>query len=149
MNKFILIILFFLIGCGYQPVYLSKNIEKFEFSEVILGGDGSINRKIINTLLIKETKKNTDEKLYLTSSLKNESTSKDTIGQSVSFRTTLDIILKVENADKKITEEKKFTKEFSYNNKSNKSKLVEYQDSIKKDLVNQIVSEIAIYLNSK
>ena len=148
MNKTILIVLFFLIGCGYQPVYLSKNIGKIGYSEIIQSGDNNLNRRIINTLSIKE-KKGEKYKLYLSSSSNVESTSKNTIGQSVSFRTTLIVDLKIDNIDEKTTEDKQFIKEFNYNNKESKSELVEYQDSIKNDLTNQVINEIAIYLNAR
>ena len=98
-------------------------------------------------MFIKENKNG--NKLYLSNSFKNEATSKNTIGQSVSFKTTLNVDLKIESNDRKILENKKFIKEFSYNNKENKIELVEYQNSIKSDLTAQIISEITIYLNSK
>ncbi len=148
MNKTILIVLFFLVGCGYTPVYLSKNIEKIEYSEIIMSGDNNINKKIINSLSIKE-KEGKNNKFYLSNSIKVEPTSKNTIGQTVSFRTTLIVDLKIENISKEITKNKKFIREFNYNNKNTKSELVEYQDSIKNDLTNQVINEIAIYLNSK
>ena len=147
MNKAVLILLFFLMSCGYQPIYLSKNINQLEYSEIILSGDSDVNKKIINALFIKENEKG--NKLYLSNSIKTEATSKDTTGQSVSFRTTLNVDLKIENIDSEIIENKKFIKEFSYNNKENKFELVEYQNSIKNDLITQIMSEITIYLNSK
>mgnify|MGYP001330148192 CR=1 FL=1 len=147
MNKTIFILLFFLMSCGYQPIYISKNINQLEYSEIILTGDDEINKKIINALFIKENKNG--NKLYLSNSFKNEATSKNTIGQSVSFKTTLNVDLKIESNDRKILENKKFIKEFSYNNKENKIELVEYQNSIKSDLTAQIISEITIYLNSK
>ena len=147
MNKAVLILLFFLMSCGYQPIYLSKNINQLEYSEIIQSGDSDVNKKIINALYIKENKKG--NKLYLSNSLKTEATSKDTTGQSVYFRSTLNVDFKIENIDSKIIENKKFIKEFTYNNKENKFELVEYQNSIKNDLITQIISEITIYLSSK
>ena len=149
MKKTIFIILFFLVSCGYQPIYLSKNIGQFEYSEIILSGDDKINKKILSALSIKENKENQNEnKLYLSNTLKVEPTSKNTIGQSISFRTTLSVNLKIEN-NNKIIENRGFIKEFSYNNKENKFELVEYQNSIKNNLITQVIDEIAIYLNSK
>ena len=63
MNKTIFILLFFLMSCGYQPIYISKNINQLEYSEIILTGDDEINKKIINALFIKENKNG--NKLYL------------------------------------------------------------------------------------
>ena len=46
-----------------------------------------------------------------------------------------------------VIQNKNFSKEFNYNNKQNKFELVEYQNSVKNDLVDKIVGDIIIYLN--
>ena len=69
MNKIILILLFFLSSCGYQPVYLNKNIENFEFQKITFEGDKAINGQITNTLTFKEIKDNKNlDKLLISSS---------------------------------------------------------------------------------
>ena len=57
--------------------------------------------------------------------------------------------LKIEDLKNNTTKEKDFSKELAYNNKANKFELVEYQNSIKTELVNQIIGEIIIYLNTQ
>jgi hypothetical protein len=39
--KIVLLFLFFFLmsGCGYQPIYLNKNIQNLEFSEIVLDGN--------------------------------------------------------------------------------------------------------------
>ena len=76
MNKILLILLFFLLSCGYQPVYLNNDILNFKYSEIILEGDNEINKKIINTLSIEENKNKNLDKLYLSSTYKIETTSR-------------------------------------------------------------------------
>ena len=147
MKKIVLIFLFFLISCGYQPVYLNKNIGSFEFSKIILSGNNDINRKIIDTLSIKESKNNFN-KLNIFSSYDVKIASKDATGQASTFKTTILVKLSIENTNDKSKGEKIFLKEFTYNNKEKKIELVEYQNSIKNDLINKIISEIIIYLNS-
>ena len=147
MKKIVLIFLFFLISCGYQPVYLNKNIGSFEFSKIILSGNNDINRKIIDTLSIKESKNNFN-KLNIFSSYDVKIASKDATGQASTFKTTILVKLSIENSNDKSKGEKIFLKEFTYNNKEKKIELVEYQNSIKNDLINKIISEIIIYLNS-
>ena len=56
MKKTLVILLFFLIGCGYQPVYLNKSIQNLEYSKIILTGNNEINRKITSILSIKNIK---------------------------------------------------------------------------------------------
>ena len=44
---------------------------------------------------------------------------------------------------------KNFTREFTYNNKDNKFDLVKFQNSVKDDLINAIINDIIIFLNSE
>ena len=52
MKKLIILILFFLSSCGYQPLYSNKNSEIYTFSEMELLGNKEINRRIISTVSI-------------------------------------------------------------------------------------------------
>ena len=149
MKKALFILLFFIIGCGYQPVYLNKDVQNFEYSKIILAGSNEINRNILNLLSIEESVDNASkDKLYVTSFQKIETTSKNNAGQPLSFRTTINVNIKIENFNGQIIKNKDFTKEFTYNNRKNKFELVEYQKSIQKNLINKIINEISIYLGS-
>ena len=57
--------------------------------------------------------------------------------------------MKIENEENNESKNRNFNKELAYNNKENKFLLVEYQNSIKKELVNQIISEMIIFLNTQ
>jgi len=150
MNKKLLILCFFLLSCGYKPVYQNIDIINLKFADVILNGNKEINKKIVNSLSIEKNKReNNENKLYITSSHKIEITSKNSQGQAVSFRTYINVNLKIEDLKNNTTKDKNFNKELAYNNKENKFELVEYQNSIKKELVNQIIGEIIIYLNTQ
>ena len=150
MNKKLLILFFFLLSCGYKPVYQNTNIQNLKFEDVILNGDKEINRKIVNSLSIDDDEViNNGKKLYVTSSHKIETTSRNSQGQAISFRINITVDLKIENIKSEISKNKSFDKELAYNNKENKFALVEYQNSIKKELVNQIISEMIIYLNTQ
>lgn len=149
MNKIILVLFFFLSSCGYQPVYINKNLENFEFQKIIFEGDKDINRQITNSLIFKENNENKSlDKLLITTSYQIEQASKNAKGQVRSFKTIVNINLEIRNSNDNIIQNKNFYKEFSYNNKENKFELVEYQSSIKKDLINNVITEIIIYLNS-
>ena len=54
MKKTFFILLFFISSCGYQPIYINKSPEIYEFKKIIFDGDNYINNKIINILSIKE-----------------------------------------------------------------------------------------------
>ena len=146
--KKIFFILLFLSSCGYQPIYINKNLENFEFQEINLVGEKDINNKIINSLSLKENKiKDNLNTLLISSSTQIEETAKNKEGQVKSFRTIVSVKLEIRNIKDDIIQSKNFFKEFTYNNKQNKFELVEYQSSIKNDLVDKIVGEIIIYLN--
>ena len=148
MNKKILILCLFLLSCGYKPVYQNNNIQNLKFADIILNGNKEINRKIINSLSIEKDKDiNNKNKLYITTSHKIETTSRNSQGQAVSFRTNINVNLNIKNNDE--SKIKNFNREFDYKNKDNKFELVEYQNSITNELVNQIIGEIIIYLNTQ
>ena len=148
MNKKLLILCLFLFSCGYKPVYQNNNIQNLKFADIIPNGNKEINRKIINSLSIENDEDiNNKNKLYITTSHKIETTSRDSQGQAVSFRTNISVNLNIKNDDK--SKIKNFSKEFEYKNKDNKFELVEYQNSIKNELVNEIIGEIIIYLNTQ
>ena len=47
MKKTLILILFFITSCGYQPVYLNKNTENLEFSKIILKGRSDLSSPIL------------------------------------------------------------------------------------------------------
>ena len=49
--------------------------------------------------------------------------------------------------DMKVSKNKKFIKEFTYNSLENKFDLVEYQRDVKINITNEIIEEIKIFLN--
>ncbi len=149
MNKIFLVLLFLLSSCGYQPIYLNKNLENIEYSKIDLKGDQSINKKIISTLPISENEQNLNQnQLYLISSYNVEPASKNSSGQVISFRTIIDVNLEIRDTNNKTIERKSFVKRSVYNKKQNNFELNEYQDTIKNDLINIIIGAIIIFLNS-
>ena len=149
MKKIFFILLFFISSCGYQPLYQNKDLENFKFKKITLTGDNYINKRIINTISIQENNeaKNKNE-LFISSSSEIQETSKNSKGQVESFRIIITVNLKIINKINEDIKNKDFTKEFTYNNKENKFELIEYQNSIKDDLIDKIVNDIIIYLNS-
>lgn len=147
MNKIFLVLLFVLTSCGYQPIYLNKNLENIEYSKIDLKGDESINKKIISTLPISENEQNQNQ-IFLISSYNVEPASKNSSGQIISYRTIIKVNLEIRDVNNKTIKKKGFVKRSVYNNKQNNFELVDYQDTIKNDLINIIIGEIIIFLNS-
>lgn len=149
MRKVLLIILIFLPTCGYQPLYKSMQLKDYSFKKITLQGDIEINKKIINYLSIKENSTIQDfPELILISSFNTEATSKDTKGVVNSYRSFLDVNLKIVKEAKTINN-KNFSLKFDYNKKENKIDLIEFQNKIKSQLSDKIIEDIFLYLNTK
>ena len=149
-KKFLIIIFYFLSACsGYQPIYKAQNTNDYLFKSIELAGDQKINKRIVSALNLKED--DTDEshnEIKITSKKNIENTSKNSLGQISSYRTTIQLYVTIKNSNNTI-KEKQFIKDFSYNKKENKFDLIEYQKEIEKSLVNKIIEELILYLNLK
>ncbi len=147
MKKILIILTIFLTSCGYQPIYLNKNLKNFEFSQIISEGEKNINRQVINFINLKENSQNTNlNELFINSSYEVKETSRNLKGQVDTYRSTITIDLSIKKNDK-IVKNKTFVKTFSYNNKENKLELVDYQKNIKQILVNKISEDVIFFLN--
>ena len=147
MKKILLIIILLTSACGYNPIYLNKNLDNFKFLTVTLNGDKEINRKIVSALSIKEDKSNlNNENLILDSSFKIEETSKNSKGQVTSYRSTITVKFTIKE-NNEIKNNKEFRDSFAYGNRENKFDLVTYQDEVKNNITNKIIEEIIFYMN--
>ena len=147
MKKFLFIFILFITSCGYQPIYISQNQDDFIFKKITLSGERQINKTIINALAIKEKSTlNSNKELFLQTDLRIEKTSKNSKGQITSYRSTVTVNLAIKE-DNQTIKDKKFIQSFTYNNLDNKFDLTEYQNEIKKDIINKIIEEIIIYMN--
>tara|TARA_B100000767_G_scaffold269525_1_gene291517 strand:+ start:2433 stop:2885 length:453 start_codon:yes stop_codon:yes gene_type:complete len=150
MKKTFFILLLFISSCGYQPIYLNKTLKSFEFKKIIFDGDNYINKKIISILSIKEDNEaDNKNELFISSSFEIKEVSKDSKGQVKFYKSIMAVNIEIKKTNNENIQNKNFVKEFTYNNKKNKFDLVEYQGSIKDDLIDEIISDIVIYLNSE
>ena len=147
MKKILILIIFLTAACGYPPMYISKNTENYTFKEITLTGNDKINKKIVSALNLKKDSTGVNKnEAYIDSDITIFVTSKNSKGQITSYRTTITLNFKIKD-NNEITKNKKFLKDFSYNNKENKFKLTEYQKSIEKSLTKKIIEEMVIYLD--
>jgi len=142
-----IVLIIFLASCGYNPIYLNKNLENFEYQEIISEGDKNINKKIISSLNIKKNNKNKN-KFFISSSFNINEVSKNSKGQIELYKSTLSVSIKVKDSKNVDIKSKNYHKEFTYSNRDNKFELVEYQNSIQKNLLEIIIGEINLFLNS-
>ena len=148
MKKILIVFVLILTSCGYQPIYkANENTKNININEIIYSGDQKINDEIYSKLpfiLIKN-----DEnlnKLSLESKKEIKITSKDSKGQAVSYRTTINVKILISNNNGDIIDQKVVQRNFSYNSDENKFKFKEYQNKIEENLINGIVDDIIIHL---
>ena len=142
-----IVLIIFLTSCGYSPIYLNNNLENFEYKEIISEGNKDITKTIIGALNVK-TNNDNENKLLISSSFKTDEVSKNSKGQIELYKSTLSVLINVKDSKNSNIKSKNFSKEFTYSNKDNKFELVEYQNSIQKNLTEIIIGEIIIFLNS-
>ena len=148
MKKILIILILLITSCGYQPIYVDQNQENLIFQKITSDGEKEINNKIINSLKFIQSKDDSSDKiLLLNSSYFIQETSKNSKGQVTSYRSNVQVNLIVKK-DNKVIKNKNFTQIFSYNNLDNKFNLTKYQNEIKNNLINIIIQEITIYINS-
>ena len=147
MKKYLYILIIIISGCGYTPIYTNQNVNNFEFKNITLQGDSVLNNRIVKTLNIKKNylNKNLYEIMIKSEYLINE-TSKNSKRNVESYRSSITAHIVILNNGEEI-KSKKFIKNFSYNTKDNKFELVKYQNQIKNNLLQEIISEIILFLN--
>ena len=143
----ILILLFFLSGCSYSPIFSNKN-SNFSIYELSASGNNKLN-KIISSRLNNYKGSDSAKKYSITieTNLNKEISSKDSKGNPKSYRINLvsNILVKDLNG---IIKNKTFSKSVDYNNRSDKSDLKKYENETSKNLADKISDEIIIYLQS-
>lgn len=150
MKKIFILFYFLLFSCGYQPLYNTNNLEKIEIKEINFNGNIDLGKKIFSKLPFTINERNQDlNKLIIESTKEVLETSKNSKGQTISYRTVLNVKLKMLNNENKIFSQKNLNKEFSYKNDDNKFRFKEYQLEIENNLANKIAEDLIIYLNYK
>ena len=147
MRNIILILIFLLSSCGYQPLYSNKNTNKFTFKEIEIRGDKTINRNLVSSTFIKKDQQDFRyEKIIIESDKKIVETSKNSKGQPESYRMSINLKITVINNDR-ILKEKTFSEAFSYRNLDNKSDLNEYENNVQNNLITKITEDLILYLS--
>ena len=146
IRKFLLISLILMVACGYQPIY-NKVLLDYKFNEIDLQGDQTINNKIINTLKIK---KSNEVEFFDTLSIKSskniQETSKNSKGQVQTYRSIFNVEVSI-TRDNKIIKKQSFNESFSYDNKTSKFELTQYQIEVENIIINKIINDLGLFLN--
>tara|TARA_B110001450_G_scaffold253952_1_gene278390 strand:+ start:690 stop:1139 length:450 start_codon:yes stop_codon:yes gene_type:complete len=142
-NFLILILIFLINGCGYEPINLSNDMN-FTIEEIKIEKNNTLNSKIKKNLI--SYSKPNHEKISL--EFKSEKAinvkSKDAKGNTLVYEMQISVNLKLKQNQKIST--KSFTESFIYNNKDNLFDLKQFEKSIESNLVDKIVEKILLFL---
>ena len=145
--NYLILSFFFIVSCGYQPLYLNKETN-FYIYKINSFGDKKINKALINRLEIyKDKNSNKKIELEINSKINKTTTSKDTKGNPKTFRIEIISQIKVIK-EEKINLDKIFSKSTNYNNSSKKFELKQYEENLKINLIDKISEDIVGYLQT-
>ena len=142
---YFIIFLIFLNSCGYNPIYFNKEVN-FTIDKIITKDKNKISYKIKNSLGKYVNLSNKPSSLEVEIETKKEirTTSKDEKGNAKTFeiKIQVELIISKENKEYK----KQFIESFSYQNKSNKFDLKNYENDIVDNLSSEIILDINGYI---
>ena len=143
-----LFILFFLLSCGYTPIYQTDQNSKIRLDIINYSGDKKLGRSI--TKGIERLKNNKSDNIYnlnLIGSKKEGVASKDKKGNISTYKMLIEVDFNLESKENNKIFTKKFIKETTYNSMNNKFELSQYKLNLEKNMISQILQDINIYLN--
>ncbi len=144
----LLLVIFLIWGCGYQPIYLKKNNSEQKIKTITLNGEQKINKIIVTSLGLKEDKNLlTGHSLILKSLKRIDIISKDKNGNPSVYKTSIIVDISLTEKER-IIKQKEFVSTFTYNASDNKFDFSQYQKNIELNLINEISEKIFIYLRS-
>jgi len=144
-----LFIFVFVLSCGYTPIYQTDQRLNIKLDTIDFSGDKDINREIVKNLdKYRDSDTNNIFDLSINSTKKEDIVTKDKKGNATSYKLTLEVDINLSNIsnDKNFT--KKFSKNMSFNSKSNKFELDQYRLNLKKNMIAQILQDINLYLRN-
>ena len=142
-----LILILFVYGCGYSPIFSNKD-SNFSIYELSTSGNSKLNKIIssrLNNYISSDKKKKFS--IVIETNLNKITASKDSKGNPKTYRITLmsNVLIKDSKGN---TKNKLFSKSLDYNNKSNKSDLKKYENQNSINLAEKISEEIIVFLQS-
>jgi hypothetical protein len=145
MKKYLFIILLIFTQCDYKPIYSQNNqnfgIKIIEFNE-------NRSNKILATRLKNYSYKKNNLFLYELKLLTSENKlilSKDTKGDPLLLGLKINLKIEVYEKDKLITK-KEYNEQFNYQNLSKKFELNSYENEIRLNIYDKMISKILIDL---
>jgi len=145
-----LIVLMILVGCGYQPIYSSKNLN-FNINQLELKGDINLNRQIRDRLSNFQSSKSDQSVIYnikINTTSNRTISTKDAKGNPTLYALTVTINLSYSTLGE-TEKDKSFSESIGYQNNDNKFDLKRYENTLKKNLTNTIIEDIILFLQNE
>ena len=142
-----LFIFFFLLSCGYTPIYQTDQNSKIRLDIINYSGDKKLGRSI--TKGIERLKNNKSDNIYdlnLIGSKRDSVASKDKKGNISTYKMLIEVDFNLESKENNKMFSKKFIKETTYNSMNNKFELSQYKLNLEKNMISQILQDINIFL---
>ena len=144
-----LFIFVFVLSCGYTPIYQTDQRLNIKLDTIDFSGDKDINREIVKNLdKYRDSDTNNIFDLSINSTKKEDIVTKDKKGNATSYKLTLEVDINLSNISNNKNFTKKFSKNMSFNSKSNKFELDQYRLNLKKNMIAQILQDINLYLRN-
>ncbi len=149
MKKIFILFFFIITSCGFQPLYkVNEGVNEIKIKEIKHVGDEILSKKISDNLPFTVNKNDEILNQIIIEAKKSKvEASKNSKGQVTSYKAILVVKFKILDNNGNFIDEKLFQDEFYYDTNENKFKLKEYENKIEKNLINNIVEGIIIYLN--
>ena len=141
-------IFFFILSCGYAPIYQADQNSKINLDVINYSGDKKLGRSIIKG--IERFKDNKSENVYdldFVGSKRETIASKDKKGNISTYKLFIEIDFDLKNKKTNKIFSKKFTKETTYNSMNNIFELSQYKINLEKNMISQILKDINIFLS--
>lgn len=140
----ILLVLFLIQACGYKPIYSSSdlqiNLEKYEYEK------NNLNSQIIKSLKLFSNKDGTKRyDVKLDTKKDKRIISKNSKGEAQIFELRIKLEINVYNDNKNNT--KTLSNAIRYNNNENKFELKQYEREIQKQIIDDLIEDILIFLS--
>jgi hypothetical protein len=138
---FIITILIMLASCDYQPIYNNSKLKDIRFDFVEEKGDRQINKFIISNLKKNQAKLNDKTyKISIESIFNKTILAKDKFGSATDYKLSVTSNFKINNEDQKLS--LTINEEFIYKNLQENYDQSNYENSIKKNLAEQISEKL-------
>ena len=140
----IIFIFFFIAACGYKPILVKNN--NFSFNLLKASGDKQVSEKLEKSLK-KLQDRNSNINIEIINNYKKSVISKNEKGDPEIFLISIETELIITEGND-FKNKKIFNESLTYNNRSDKFKLKQYEKKLKSNLIDNVSYDIIIFLNS-